>query len=731
MAYRSKVSNKYFGSTYEGRPSVAKSSPLADIANAINRNTDNFQAAGDNYIIGKKQDAVAKMQELYASGKSAQEIAEIAISGEHTELSGLYAESAVQGQNGRFAAADMIEQIKKAEAAGEYDFTNDNLNNFHKKFLDPYKLNEQDDNFILGFSAVYNKYKSEEAIKDAENKGAWHNTQKMSKAMTLLDTVTDTSQIIDMVNSLGVEMPHIQGLKDKDGKTVKKNYFFNPKEQNALLLNYANKLYLTATTQEQLERASEILQLDRGIGKGNNPLGKLIDNNEEAMKLYKAIEEKKISLENHEYTLLERERTEEKRKGLIDIFTMDTTSGTAEENKEALLLQDTMIENLVKKYPALIPTINNIREGYNELRTDNAGLLEVRNNILKGNYNNWGFDDVMAEISQYTNSWKHIEELMVLHQNAELDNRTGFEMPLENTQYKNLETKLTDLLVDRFPKIAGIPDDSRVRAIFNSLVIRDVSNEYLDWIATNPKPPRSASNEDKMQWVKNQKKWLDDKFNEKIKVYQGDTFKNGIIDKISKDATDTDFDLDDVASDFVETKIEDTVKLFQPENVSELITKSQDALMSPMEYLQRTDAFSQLINSSGFKEAIQSGAITKEQVAERIIKGLGIENTDYSKQLQEVEDNIRLQSTMENANITQLMDDWSDKMTDDWWKIDGKEAEQFRETFVTTLEQVIGMRPNRDLIYNLSDDAMQSLANIFNVEINDLQQIINTYYPQD
>ena len=77
------------------------------------------------------------------------------------------------------------------------------------------------------------------------------------------------------------------------------------------------------------------------------------------------------------------------------------------------------------------------------------------------------------------------------------------------------------------------------------------------------------------------------------------------------------------------------------------------------------------------------------------------------------------------------MDDWSDKMTDDWWKIDGKEAEQFRETFVTTLEQVIGMRPNRDLIYNLSDDAMQSLANIFNVEINDLQHIINTYYPQD
>ena len=66
----------------------------------------------------------------------------------------------------------------------------------------------------------------------------------MSKAMTLLDTVTDTSQIIDMVNSLGVEMPHIQGLKDKDGKTVKKNYFFNPKEQNALLLNYANKLLI-------------------------------------------------------------------------------------------------------------------------------------------------------------------------------------------------------------------------------------------------------------------------------------------------------------------------------------------------------------------------------------------------------------------------------------------------------------------------------------------------------
>ena len=261
MAYKSKVTNKYYGSTYEGRPRVAESSPLSDLHNAINRNIKSFEAAGANYIQGKKEDAVAEMMKLRNEGKSTEEITKIILGGENAILSNMYAESAVQGQNGRFAAADAIAQIKKAVAAGEYDYTSMNLTEFHKKFIQGdgvnikgYDLNNQDDSFVLGFSAVFQEWQTEEKIKDAELKGAWHNNQKIQKVVTLLESVNKVEDIMGTLKATSIELPKL------DGKG-KRQFFLTGAEQNTVLLSYATKLYNTAETVEDLEKAIAILEL--------------------------------------------------------------------------------------------------------------------------------------------------------------------------------------------------------------------------------------------------------------------------------------------------------------------------------------------------------------------------------------------------------------------------------------------------------------------------------------
>ena len=41
--YKSKVTNKYMGSTFAGQVRYSKETPLSDIVNAINRNTGKFE----------------------------------------------------------------------------------------------------------------------------------------------------------------------------------------------------------------------------------------------------------------------------------------------------------------------------------------------------------------------------------------------------------------------------------------------------------------------------------------------------------------------------------------------------------------------------------------------------------------------------------------------------------------------------------------------------------------
>ena len=112
MAYQSKVSRKYFGTTFAGRVQPKKESSLKELSNSLSSFSPQLANMGANYAAGKKEDAVNELNLLRAQGKSSDEINAIILKGDNPSLSNMYAENVVQAHNGKFAAADVMNEIK-------------------------------------------------------------------------------------------------------------------------------------------------------------------------------------------------------------------------------------------------------------------------------------------------------------------------------------------------------------------------------------------------------------------------------------------------------------------------------------------------------------------------------------------------------------------------------------------------------------------------------------------
>ena len=202
-----------------------------------------------------------------------------------------------------------------------------------------------------------------------------------------------------------------------------------------------------------------------------------------------------------------------------------------------------------------------------------------------------------------------------------------------------------------FQKYQGIPDDSRGRQAINDLIIADVESEYLDWLADNMQPPASADDQTKLDWFTKQKKWLDDTYQDKLKLYSSQTWQKGISEKLSKDITDTDFDLDDLGTQYINTKADEYSKLFTEDAVTAIVTNSQNTLRSAVTVLKNEASFKKLMQTQGIK-----GVIDEDTMAREILTRLNVDiEKDYADEILKVEDNIRLTDTINNLGITNLL----------------------------------------------------------------------------
>ena len=155
--------------------------------------------------------------ELYANGKSFETIQAEIISGKHPELTGKYIDATTNYHAGKVKAHEVITNIKANK--DKYDITDESnsLELFYKQYMPDTKA--MDTSTLLGFTTHFNKFKSVDALNDAENRAAYNSEKKVMEGTQLLsDIPLDTlkKDLPDFLKGLQVPVP----MRDGTGSTL-------------------------------------------------------------------------------------------------------------------------------------------------------------------------------------------------------------------------------------------------------------------------------------------------------------------------------------------------------------------------------------------------------------------------------------------------------------------------------------------------------------------------------
>ena len=716
MAYKSQVTNKYMGSGFKGAP---KSNTTTELTQVVSSLKEYFNPAFKNYVdtyVDKKQDdAAIKVQGLYAQGKTADEISKEIIDGKHPDLEDKYVKAVVDGYAGTFEAGEVIKKINEAKAAGDYSIEDGiSIETFWKGHLP--KFTDKSSAWTTGFATIFNKYKATELQEDAKLRGAYRESKKVEGIHGVIDAhiITENaakkkvngSDLWAIVNSYIGKLPNVEGYKE--------NVFISKETANKAMYEYAYKLYSDAETQEELEIAKSIIYDKRVDAKGNELDSLFSIGKKETVQLLGSIEKKMITLENQNETNRERKYVQERRDLLINIF-----------NAENEVEKAKFLKTLEQTHPDLYTTYNQIVIASGKVNEQSGEILKLTEEVMKGEWNNK--DGLLEEARKYGATEATIISLLKEQINAEKNSAYGWENPYKDADITALNAKLAVILKSKVPSLAKY-DDGKVTQMIADRVEQDVRKEYIDWIKLNPRPDKTANPEDQMKWFEKKEKWINDKYEEKLKIYDNDawltSFKN--LMELEEEAG---FDLEAVPTEYYKAVVEDVVtemKRINPtDNKSEVQkyqTEADRDLMSITDVIANSQAYNELINSAGFQSLIKQNPEFGESIIASIMEGLGLETKDYSEQLSVLSDTIgaftdtiTLPSVVENKLLT-----WGNEKTE------SIEAQNL--AFKQGLETILGREATQGLLYSISQfkpESITALAQIFNMSSEDFSKMVN------
>nr|BAR31523.1 hypothetical protein [uncultured Mediterranean phage uvMED] len=287
--YKSQATTKYYGIGGTGK--VYTNTNSDGLAKSL-INAGYKIGEGENKRIDRKKDkAIAKIDELYASGKSFETIQSEILANKHPDLTGKYIEQTTNYHAGKVKAAEVIKEIEANKNKYDYTDTSQSLETFYKEYMPEFE--SMDKATILGFSKTFNVYKSTEAVKDAENRSAWASEVKISEGVTLIETLpTDMieAELGNTIKDMQTDVPNTNG-------SSKPNQLYTNKETLSVLIRASNKLIVEAKTEADLDRVDAILNADLGMGKDGTKLGSLGSrNHKEILKLKEDLEKKRRAL---------------------------------------------------------------------------------------------------------------------------------------------------------------------------------------------------------------------------------------------------------------------------------------------------------------------------------------------------------------------------------------------------------------------------------------------------
>jgi len=471
MAYKSQVSQKWFGSTDKGKVALLdpRKTEMSQIVSALRNDfTPAMNKFSEKYIEDKQTTASARMTELYASGMKTEDIENAILEGFEPDLSNQYVQIVVDKHQGRFEAAETKRKIEAAKDDYNYKDTDTTIEDHFKKYLP--NFDGQSKEFVQGFASVFNEWAADEKVKDAMLRAEWAHEKKIMNGVKFLDSFAkqDMTTYWDNVKTLNTQMPNVDGQKA---------FYFDTDEMNEVAMAHAEWILDMAEKSEDIAVAMEILTSDRGVGAGGNKLGSLISTRDPAVgDLYQR-------LELREAQLIAKERRDEiynKDKDVeaiwAEAFEQVPVSSTAEmkgadsvmRNKNIVELNE--IQEKLKQFndPQLIVTFQSFfsedRTINNDPYVTNSFMLE----IAEGSFGT--YDEMIKEMTA-----RGIPSSQLATANARwttyMTNKDKGTKPVYNTEvvFTNNMTKIEASVLQSFSDpVSGITTEGGKEAVFNA-----------------------------------------------------------------------------------------------------------------------------------------------------------------------------------------------------------------------------------------------------------------------
>ena len=456
------------GSGFEGYVASAKTTEGIELAKALQNAGESGMRIANVLTDKKKDEAVTKIQSLYASGKSMEDIQTEILAGKHPDLTGKYVEKTTQFHLGKVKAAEVIKNIEANK--DNYDFEKTNLTSFYEQFLP--NFDEADNSYTTGFASVFNNYKANESIKDATVRSAHASKKKIEEGRVQLSSIPDENLESDYIKTwenLNIDVPNSDG-----GSTPNKLY--TNKELQAVIIADVESIINTATTMEEIERAETILNLDMGIGKDGTKLGTLNDRKSTEVDALKA------KLVTKKRAVLQNTRADEeykKGKAVEAIWAEAFAKNEDGSPKNKIQLQE--IQEKLKQFndPQLVATFADFFNKNRTVNNDPAVSSQFMIDIVKGEFDS--YDEMITEMLA-----RGIPESELgtanIRWNQYTKGRDEGSQPIftSNANYSDNVTKVLKAVEESFkPDVSGLPNPNAKFATF--IANNFIENEILDY----------------------------------------------------------------------------------------------------------------------------------------------------------------------------------------------------------------------------------------------------------
>ena len=275
--YKRQGTNKYYGAANAGY--VSSGSSVDGLAKSLKNAGYAIGKAESLRIDRKKDGAIAKIDEMYASGKSFEIIQSEIISGKHPELTGKYIEATTNYHAGRVKAHEVINSIKQGKLDNGYDISNEsmNLDMFYKQYMPDTKA--MDSSTLLGFTSQFNKFRHIDAVQDAELRGAYNSDKKVREGTGLLDDIPTENlkkELPDFIKGLQIPVPNGDG-------SGKSNLLHTNAETLSIVRRSILDIIANATTEADLDRADILMNTNLGYSKSGSAIGTLASRKSKAV----------------------------------------------------------------------------------------------------------------------------------------------------------------------------------------------------------------------------------------------------------------------------------------------------------------------------------------------------------------------------------------------------------------------------------------------------------------